>query len=32
MKEAMLEVTSYVLTVYGYVPCEVWLAYLAKRG
>jgi hypothetical protein len=29
---AMLEVSSYVLTVYGYVPREVWLAYLVKRG
>jgi hypothetical protein len=24
-------VTSFVLTVYGYVPREIWLAYLAKR-
>ena len=31
-RKAMLEVTIYVLTVYGYVPREVWLAYLAKRG
>ena len=31
-RKAMLDVTSYVLTVYGYVPREVWLAYLAKRG
>ena len=26
------EVSRYVLTVYGSVRREVWLAYLAKRG